>query len=150
MKQQIQFLRQASMATALDGEMLRAFHEQGTAISGRISRLEAEIAALPTPKRTSPDILLALHRRLVQLDLGWEIEQAVAAENWAPLREFCQAVVQSAKVVERQPQKKARWLRMEVTWTPEVRELLDQGLRTLGEGEALGAAAPVELRRETA
>jgi hypothetical protein len=37
--------------------------------------------------------------------LGWEIEQAVAAENWVPLREFCQAVVQSAKVVERRPQK---------------------------------------------
>jgi hypothetical protein len=99
-----------------------------SACSAHISRLEAEIASLPTPKRTSSDTLLALHGRLVQLDLEREIEQAVQAEHWVLLRELCQMVVGSAVVVERRPQKKARWVRMEVTWMPEVQDLLDLGL----------------------
>jgi hypothetical protein len=130
-KHHVQFYRQASMSGSLDEEMLKVFHADGAEISAHISRLEAEIAALPTPKSTNADTLLALHRRLVQLDLGREIEQAVQAQNWLLLREFCQTVVQSATVVERRPQKKARWLRMEVEWVPEVRDLLAHGLLAL-------------------
>jgi hypothetical protein len=47
--------------------------------------------------------------------------------------------VESAVVVERRPQKKARWVRMQVTWTPEVQELLNLGLLT-----------PTEPAQETA
>lgn len=36
-------------------------------------------------------------------------------------------------MVERQPAHRSSWLRLQVTWTPEVQALLDAGLLTLDE-----------------
>ncbi len=103
----------------------------GREISERIAALEAQLAALPAPAVSVPD-LKTLHEELTRTDLATLIDELAAQGDEEALRDLVLPLVASAKVVERVPEVKSKWLRAEVTWTDDVRMLLDAGLLALG------------------
>jgi hypothetical protein len=103
----------------------------GREISERITALEAQLAAVPAPAYSLPD-LRALHERFVRTPLAATIEDLQAQGNDGALRDLALALVASAKVVDRVPAVKTRWARAEVEWAADVRFLLERGALTLG------------------
>jgi hypothetical protein len=102
----------------------------GKEISGRIVAAEAALAALPTVTVTAAD-LKVLHAQLTRTDVGTLAQTMAAADDSIGLRDLVTAVVAKAVVTDRVPARRSWWLRVEVTWTPDIQLLLDAGLLTL-------------------
>jgi hypothetical protein len=85
---------------------------------------------METSAAQMPD-LRALHLRLTQTEIPMLIDALVVQDDRQGLRDLVQDLVQCARIVERVPASHARWLRAEVTWTPDIQLLLEHKLLTL-------------------
>jgi Recombinase/Resolvase, N terminal domain len=111
-------------------EQIADFREVSREISQQIRSLEAQLAAMETSAAQMPD-LRALHLRLTQTEIPMLIDALVVQDDRQGLRDLVQDLVQCARIVERVPASHARWLRAEVTWTPDIQLLLEHKLLTL-------------------
>jgi len=106
------------------------FRQIGAETAASIKNLEAQLATTPAP---TLDVAATeeMHRRMRDEPLAPAIAEAVALGAWPLLREVVVGLVESARVVDRVPENKSTWLRVEVTWVPEIQALLDAGLLRL-------------------
>jgi len=102
----------------------------GREIGDRIAAHEAAIAALPAGTVTTMD-LAALHGQFTRVSPGDQAAALAAAGNHTMLRELVAALVAGATVIDRIPEVRSSWVRVAVTWAPDVQTLLDAGLLTL-------------------
>ena len=109
---------------------LAAHRAIGRELSDRIAACEAAIAALPAATATALD-LATLHAQFTRVSVGAQAGALAAAGNLTMLRELVLALVESARVTDRVPDIRSTWVRVEVTWTKNVRTLLDAGLLIL-------------------
>jgi Recombinase len=86
-------------------------------------QLAHDAAALPR--------LRALHDQLSRTQIGAQVDGLLEHGQTVALRDLLAGLVESATLVERTPVVRSTWLRFAVTWTPEVRALLEAGLLTL-------------------
>jgi hypothetical protein len=112
-------------------EEIAAHREVGAEISATIKALEAQLAAIPKPAVSLPD-LKSLHDRLTRTQVAELVDSLEAAGDEAGLRELLVALLASAYVVDRLPATKSKWVRVAVTWDADVRMLLDAGLLEIG------------------
>jgi Recombinase zinc beta ribbon domain len=107
-------------------EELAAFRELGREIGARIKALEARLEQTTQRAHAIPN-LRALHERLTQTPVAAVVDRLLEQGKEAELRDLIRALVESARLVERQPRYRSTWIRLEVTWTPAVQTLLDVG-----------------------
>src|SRR5207248_7615267 len=112
---------------------LAAFGALAQQSEGRITSLQAQLREAERAPDRVPD-LRALHERLTRTDL----RAVFAGLDWAHDDGHCAAVrallldaVSSAVLMERRPSWHSTWLRVEVTWSAAVQELLAVGALTL-------------------
>jgi hypothetical protein len=108
-------------------EQVAAFREVSAEITARIRGLEAQLTELSVPGRSLAS-LRELHERLTRAELAPIVDDLVAHDDEAGLRDVILELVESAHVIERRPTFRCTWARLEVTWVPDVRTLLDEGL----------------------
>lgn len=112
-------------------EEVAAHREVGAEISATIKALEAQLAAIPRPTVSLPD-LKALHDRLTRTQPADLVDALEAAGDEEGLRELLVEFVERACVVDRLPATKSKWVRVEVVaWAKDVQLLLNAGLLTL-------------------
>jgi hypothetical protein len=140
--------RYAAATEDLSPEEVIVFRELGQEIQGRIDALETALDALPTVALTARD-LQTVHHELAHIMLGEVVQELAATGDAVALRALVLKLVESAKVVDRVPDVRSRWLRVEVTWTREVQLLIDAGLLTLAPdaGRPAYESDPVARRR---
>jgi hypothetical protein len=109
---------------------IAAFRELGREIAARIKALEARLEHTAQRARDIPN-LRALHERLTQTPLATLVDRLTERGKEAELRDLVLALVASAHLVERQPHYRSTWVRLDITWTPDVQTLLDAGLLQL-------------------
>jgi DNA invertase Pin-like site-specific DNA recombinase len=122
----------------LDPEVLEAFKAQGHALAARVRALRTRQTELGQRRSHVPS-LRRVHALLASCDLATHLAQMrgalarpdLEAEARERLRALVLEVVASAHLVERQPPVQTSWLRLAVTWTPPVQELLVAGALTL-------------------
>jgi hypothetical protein len=107
-----------------------AFAEVRAEISARIRGLESEVARASVEAARVPD-LHALHERLTRTEVADVVDGLQDSGDDEGLRELLFDLVESAVLVDRWPANRSTWLRLAVTWKPDVRTLLDAGLLTL-------------------
>jgi DNA invertase Pin-like site-specific DNA recombinase len=107
------------------------FRRVGAEISASIKAIEAQLAAVPAPSISIPD-LESLHRKLMQTEAAAIVDGFLEVGDEAGLREWLVELVETARVVDRVPANKTKWVRVAVTWTQPVQILLTAGLLTLG------------------
>lgn len=95
-------------------------------ITARIRRFEQERLQLADAAVSEADAH-DLHDRLATLELPALVEAHRAAGRAGELRPLLLDLIASARIVERLPAGRARWLRAEVAWSPVVQGLLDAG-----------------------
>jgi DNA invertase Pin-like site-specific DNA recombinase len=105
---------------------ITAFREIGREIDARIKALEARLEQTAQRARDIPK-LRALHERVTQTPLADVVDRLLEQGKEAELRDLVLALVASARLAERQPRYRSTWIRLEVTWTPDVQTLLDDG-----------------------
>lgn len=125
------FRRFADMIADPTPQESSAYQDVANELSDRIAQLEAEISALP-PVSAGPDDLAALHRELSGVSLDRCVRELAKTADAIELRAFVLRLVDSARIVDRLPANRSRWLRVEVKWAASVRVLLDAGLLSLG------------------
>ncbi len=103
------------------------FRQIGAETAASIKNLEAQLATTPAPM-LNVAATEEIHRRMREEALAPAIAEAVALEAWPLLQEVVVGLVESARVVDRVPENKSTWLRVAVTWVPEIQALLDAGL----------------------
>jgi DNA invertase Pin-like site-specific DNA recombinase len=142
-------MRGATKGGGIPGEAVRAFLALSETAEARIAGLEAQrgLAERAGPPLEDLRSLWAeVHQtdtRAIVVELGVSGKPADAE----PLRALLLLVVESAQLVERRPATHSRWLRVEVTWTEGVRELLRAGMLTLDLApEPPVLPTPLELR----
>jgi hypothetical protein len=79
--------------------------------------------------------LRALHERLTRTQVADLVDGFVAHDDTEGLRHLAVSLVASAAIVERRPQSHPVWARAQVSWEPDVTQLLDAGLLQLAEAE---------------
>jgi hypothetical protein len=124
-------VRVLELVGELTDEMVTAFREEGAAISKRMKAIEGQLAALPVAAVNLPAVR-DLYTLLSTISLREEIEEA---RDTRELRDVVGVLVEKAWVVERVPQSRSKWLRMEVHWSQEAAMLLESGLWVLDEQE---------------
>jgi Recombinase zinc beta ribbon domain len=107
-----------------------AFSQIKAEIVARIRSLESQLHETSERATTLPD-LRQLHERLTRIELATLVDDLLAQGDEDGLRELVLDVVQAARVVERWPKRRTTWVRVDVTWTPRVQELLKAGLLRL-------------------
>jgi hypothetical protein len=130
---------QALAAGGLQPEEMAAFHTRGQEIATTIRGLKARLAQLSRRASRVPD-LRALHRRLATTEIATVVDELVARradpglreEATLKLRTLVIELVSSARMVERWPEHKSTWVRLNVAWTEAVQTLLDAGALALG------------------
>lgn len=95
-------------------------------ITARIRAFERERLQLAEAVVSEADAQ-DLHARLAALELPALVEAHRAAGRAGELRPLLLELIASARIVERLPAARSRWLRAEVTWAPVVQALLDAG-----------------------
>jgi len=75
--------------------------------------------------------LRELHGRLTATEMSTRIDTFLTWGDGVGLRALVLDLVASARIIERLPERQPKWLRAEVTWTPDVQVLLDTGLLQL-------------------
>jgi hypothetical protein len=100
--------------------------------TARVRSLEAQLATAAAPLVHVPR-LRALHERLTRTEVAALVDGFVAHGDGAGLRDLLTSLVESARITERRPQSHPVWLRAEVSWLPDVAQLLDAGLLFLAE-----------------
>jgi len=139
----------ATKGGGIPSEAVRAFLALSEATEARIAGLEAQHALA---ERAGPPIedLRALWTEVRRTDPRAAVEgldYASDPDDAEPVRRLLLKTVESAKLVERRPATHSRWLRVEVTWTEGVRELLRAGMLTLDPApEPPVLPTPTELR----
>ena len=108
-----------------------AHRKRGRELSDDIVACEAAIAALPAETATVLD-LKTMHEQFMRTSIADQVAALVAANNDAMLREVLLALVESAKVVERVPEQRSTWARVDITWSKEVQMLIQADLLRLG------------------
>lgn len=116
-------------------EQIAVFREVSADISGRIRSLDEQIAAVGDRAAHVPT-LREMHARLATTELGPLLEALGVRGDVLGQRALIQDIVAAARVVERRPQSHPTWLRVDVTWTPDVQTLLDAGPLTLDAADA--------------
>jgi DNA invertase Pin-like site-specific DNA recombinase len=107
-----------------------AFEAVRCEMGARIRDLEQQQAQLKHDAQALPR-LRKLHERLTKTEIGDVIDGLQAHGDEVGLRDLVTGLVQSATLVERYPQTRSTWLRLHVTWQPDVQKLLDHGYLTL-------------------
>lgn len=126
------------------------FDEVRAEIRARINALEAQLADIDQ----APDRLLelrTLHAELHKTDIARELDDADLHDpiDRALVRTLLLKTVASASAIDRQPQCRSTWLRLEIAWSENVQVLLDAGLLRLDEpAPAPIAPDPRGLRRQ--
>ncbi len=134
-----------------DPETLAAFRAVGREIGARIAGLEGQRAQAETTRAPLAD-LRALHAEVLATDIPAavaDLDYAREPKDFEPVRRLLLKLVESAAVVERRPEKHARWLRVEVTWTATMRTLIEAGQITLDDAPAPPETlSTIEMNRE--
>jgi len=121
-----------------DAESLAAFRDVGREIGARIAGLEGQIAQAEAVRAPMAD-LRALHAAILGADMAAALARVDPAHNppqYAAVRALVLRLVESAVVVERRPTSHARWLRVDVQWTPPMQTLMEAHQITLTEAPA--------------
>jgi hypothetical protein len=107
----------------------QVFHELSREQASEIAQLEARRAQIAGDADTLPR-LKALHSRLHATEIRDVVRRLSACGDSAAgeLRDLVTALVDHATIVERYPETRSTWLRLEVRWTPDVQKLLAAGL----------------------
>lgn len=139
----------ATKGGGIPSEAVRAFLALSETTEARIAGLEAQQALAERagpPLEDLRSLWAEVHRtdtRAIVAALGASGKPADAE----PLRRLLLLVVESARLVERRPATHSRWLRVEVTWTEGVRDLLRAGMLTLDPApEPPALPTPTDLR----
>jgi hypothetical protein len=127
-------------ARGLQPEEPAAFHTRGQEIATTIRSLKAQLAQFSRRASRVPD-LRALHKRLTTTEIASVVDELVARRAdpalhegaTAKLRTLIVDLVSSARMVERWPEHKSTWVRLEVEWTESVQTLLDAGALKLNQ-----------------
>lgn len=139
------------MAEAIEDpapEEMTAFREVSTELAGEVRALEKQLAAMRV-KAENLCRLQMLHEWFSGMEVSAHIADLRAAGKVVELRDDVAALVQSATVVERWPERHSTWVRLAVTWTEDVQMLLDAGLLTLDpEPQRPRLSAEKERRRD--
>jgi hypothetical protein len=96
----------------------------GRELSEKITSLETALKALPATRPIVLDLRL-LHEQFARTDLASIVDKLVEQGDELALRDLALALVESAVVVERLPERRSTWLRVAVTWSADIRALLD-------------------------
>jgi hypothetical protein len=115
---------------------LEAFAAVASEREARIARLEKDLASVQRAPDRMPD-LQALHARLSQTELRTLFARLLwtdGARHQAAVRAILLETVSSAVLLEREPARYSTWLRMQVTWTADVQDLLDAHLLQIEAG----------------
>ncbi len=131
-KQRVQNVNLLTRITDPTDDEIILFRQRGAEIAAAIRSLEAQLAAVPTPVLDVAALEELRRGFLENFSLADTIARAVEARGWAALKELCEGYIESARVVDRVPENKSTWLRVEVTWRPEIQALLDCGALVLG------------------
>jgi hypothetical protein len=107
-----------------------AFRVTSREVAQRIARLKAEAASLPDEAVRALD-LKRTHDVVMQTDIPALVERLSQNDDVAGLRELLRLLVASATITERRPDKRTRWARATVEWTPNVQALLMEGALAL-------------------
>lgn len=114
-----------------DAELLpeerTAFREVRTEIATRIRSLEAQLSGVQERAVSLPG-LRALHAELMRVPVAGLVQTLRAEGGTLALRAFLQTLISHTHVVERRPDYRPAWVRVDVTWTDDVQTLLDAGL----------------------
>jgi hypothetical protein len=108
-------------------EQVTAFREVSAEITARIRGLEVQLTELSASVRTIPT-LRELHEKLTRTELAEVVDGLAAQGDEAGLRDLVLELVESARVAERRPALRCTWARLDITWAPDVQQLLDAGL----------------------
>jgi hypothetical protein len=127
-------------------EEVAVFRQIGAEYAARITAIEQELAALGARAARLP-ALRKLHQTLTRTELADVVDGLLAEGQTERLREQIAEVVASAHVVERWPEARSTWVRMKVTWQPDVQALLEAGL--LCEDEPVARPEPPPAPRAT-
>jgi DNA invertase Pin-like site-specific DNA recombinase len=121
----------------------------GREINDRVKALSDALARLPEAKVNLPD-LATLHQRLTHTEIGAVVRALADAGDESALRDLALLLVKQARVVERVPENKTKWVRVEAAWTDDVGVLLKAGLLTVAPdvGRPDYPATLKELRRQ--
>src|SRR5205085_839583 len=105
-------------------EEVTVFRQIGAEYAGRITTIEQELAALGARAARLP-ALRKLHQTLTRTELADVVDGLLAEGQTERLRDQLADLVESAHVLERWPEARSTWVRMKVTWQPDVQALLD-------------------------
>ncbi len=119
--------RIADMADDPTPEERAAFNEVRNEMSARIRSLETQQAALEERTAALPN-LRTLHARFITTPVAAVVDKLLANGDEESLRALICELVESARLVERWPDRRSKWVRLEVTWNPDVRLLLEAEL----------------------
>ena len=123
--------RHTRLMTALEEdptpEQIATFREVSAEISARIRALEAQLKTTEARAVAVPD-LKRLHEHLTHTEIADALDALNAREDREGLRALVLELAATARLVERRPDRRPVWARVEVTWTPDVQTLLDAGL----------------------
>jgi DNA invertase Pin-like site-specific DNA recombinase len=111
-------------------EEREAFAQVRAELGSQIAAREHELAQVAAGAEALPR-LRALHKKLGQTELGPLCERLRAQGNTVALRDLLTELVDHATLAERFPERRSTWLRLEVTWTPDVATLVQHGLLVL-------------------
>jgi site-specific DNA recombinase len=111
-------------------EQIAVFREISAEISANIRALEAQLAEAGQRAAHVPH-LRELHAKLTSTEVPMALATLAAQGDVEGQRALVQDLIDSACVVDRQPQSHPRWLRVKVTWSADVQTLLDAGLLAL-------------------
>lgn len=126
--------RHTRLMTALEDdptpEQIAVFREVSAEISDKIRALEMELTTLGQRAAHVPN-LRDLHAKLTRTEIPHVLAALSAQRDIEGQRALIQDLIESARVVERLPTGRPSWLRMEITWTADVRALIDARLLRL-------------------
>jgi hypothetical protein len=119
--------RIATMAQDPTPEEMAEFATVRAEFTARIRSLEAQLAAVDQPG-VDVEGLRALHERFRLTPPAAIVARLVAQKNEEALPELLHTLVERARVAGCEEGRYCRWVRLEVTWTPDVQLLLETGL----------------------
>ncbi len=110
------------------------FRERGAEIAAEIATLNTQLQGARQTALALPG-LRQLHQRLTTTEIRTLVDTASTQDNQEALRALALLLVSTTRIVDRRPEWAPTWIRLEVTWAPDIQTLLDAGLLRLGPQE---------------